>query len=171
MSLSYVASFVAKTESQSNPIPRSFVVRSLSQFVGDLPEDRLLCPVRAMKFYLEATRGLTPRSNNLFVSPKRRSRPISKNAVAFFLKETISGAGALSPLEGQGLRAHSIRGISTTVAFYKNWSVRSILRAAAWKSNSVFSSFYLKDITYVWENLRSLGPFVSAGQVINTPRD
>ena len=45
ISLSYVAEFVAKTESEQNPLPRFFLVRSLEDFVGDLPEHRLLCPV------------------------------------------------------------------------------------------------------------------------------
>ena len=45
LSLSYLPEFVAKTESERNPLPRSFLVRSLEDFVGDLPEDRLLCPV------------------------------------------------------------------------------------------------------------------------------
>ena len=52
LSLCYLPEFVAKTESEHNPIPRSFLVRSLAQFVGDLPEDYLLCPVRAVRIYL-----------------------------------------------------------------------------------------------------------------------
>ena len=50
ISLSYLPEFVAKMESEQNPLPRFFVVRSLEDFVGDLPEDRLLCPVRALVF-------------------------------------------------------------------------------------------------------------------------
>ena len=42
LSLSYLPEFIAKIESEHNPLPRSFLVRSLSQFVGDLPEERLL---------------------------------------------------------------------------------------------------------------------------------
>ena len=48
ISLSYLPEFVAKTESEHNPLPRLFFVRSLEDFVGDLPEDRLLSPVRAI---------------------------------------------------------------------------------------------------------------------------
>ena len=49
--LSYLQSFIAKTESISNPIPRPFPLKSLKDFAGDLPEDLLLCPVRALKLY------------------------------------------------------------------------------------------------------------------------
>ena len=122
-----------------------------------------------MKFYLEATKTLSPRPDRLFVSPKCRQRAITKNAISYFLRETITDAGALSPNEGLGLRAHSIRGVSTTLSFQHNWSVREVLKAASWRSNNVFASYYLKDITYVWEGLRSLGPIVAAGQVVNAP--
>ena len=83
-----------------------------------------------MKFYLEATKSLSPRSDSLFVSPKCRQRAITKNAISFFLRETITGAGALRPDEGPGLRAHSIRGVSTSLTFQRNWAVRDVLRAA-----------------------------------------
>ena len=47
--LSYLPEFVAKTESESNPLPRSFIVRSLQDFASGLPDELLLCPVRALR--------------------------------------------------------------------------------------------------------------------------
>ena len=44
LTLHYDPFFLAKTESASNPLPRSVIVQSLEDFVGDLPE-RVLCPV------------------------------------------------------------------------------------------------------------------------------
>ena len=52
LSVSYTLGFVAKTESVSNPLPRSFLVKSLKDFVGDMEEELLLCPVRALSVYL-----------------------------------------------------------------------------------------------------------------------
>ena len=166
-SLSYSLGFVAKTESLSNPLPRSFLMKSLKEFVGDMPEELLLCPVRALDIYLDRTKELSPRPHSLFVSPRNRSRPISKNAISFFLRETISGAGALRPDGGRDLRAHSIRGVSTSVTFARNWSVRQVLEAATWRSNTVFASYYLRDVSFSLDEWRSLGPIVSAGQVLN----
>ena len=37
--LSYVPEFVAKTDSFSNPLPRSFLVKSLADFVAGLEDD------------------------------------------------------------------------------------------------------------------------------------
>ena len=42
--------------------------------------------------------------------------------------------------------AHSIRGIATSSAFFRNWSLASVLEASSWRSNTVFTSFYLTDV-------------------------
>ena len=53
--LSYLSEFRAKSESASNPLPRSFRVRSLRDFVGSLPSEMSLCPVCALQIYLRRT--------------------------------------------------------------------------------------------------------------------
>ena len=84
-----------------------------------------------------------------------------------FLREVISDAGAVRGDEGPPLRAHSIRGLSTSAVFLQNWSVSKVLEAATWRSNSVFAYYYFRDIQYVFEGLWSLGPFVAEGTVVN----
>ena len=78
--LSYLPEFRAKSESASNPLPCSFAVQSLQDFVGSLPDEMLLCPVRAVCSYLSWTSSLSPRLCALFVSPRALTRPVSKNA-------------------------------------------------------------------------------------------
>ena len=163
--LSYVPDFVAKSESLSRSIPRSFLVRSLSDFAAGLEDDLLLCPVRALRIYLDRLSTLSPLRRHLFVSPSRPSRPLSKNAISFFLRDVISHAGASRPEVGR-LRAHDIRGVSTSVAFHRNWSVSSVLESATWASSSVFTSFYLRDLQHEFDGILSLGPFVAAGSTI-----
>ena len=101
------------------------------------------------------------------MSPRSPSRPISKNAVSYFLREVISEAGALRQDVAVPLRVHSVRGVATSVSFLRNWSISKVLEAATWRSNSVLASFYFRDISYVFQGLRSLGPFVAAGSVVN----
>ena len=125
--LSCVPEFVAKTESLSNHLPRSFLVASLSDFAAGLDDELLLCPVRALRICLDRTSSSLPR--RLFVSPRRPSHELSKNAISFFLQEVIHGAGAGRPEVGS-VRAHSIRGVSSSVAFHQNWSVASVLESA-----------------------------------------
>ena len=159
--LSYVPQFVAKSESLTHSIPRAFLVKSLSNFVAGLYEDLLLCPVRALRIYLDRTRPLAPVRHRLLVSPHRPSRTLSKNAVSLFLREVITAAGAARP-EVSSMRAHEIRGVSTSLAFHRNWSVSKVLESATWSSSTVFSSFYLRDIQHEYDGIRSLGPFVAA---------
>ena len=148
-------------------MPRSFKVCSLRGFAGDLEEGSLLCHVRSPHAYLERTKSAGSRASSLFVSPRSPSRQISKNALSFFLREVISGAGAVREVEGSSLRAHSIRGVSTSTLFMQNWLVSKVPEAASWRSNSVFASFYLRNVQYIFEGMRSLGPFVAAGAVVN----
>ena len=162
--LSYVPDFVAKSESLSRTIPRSFLVRSLSDFAAGLDDDLLLCPVRALRIYLDRLSTLSPLRRRLFVSPSRPSRPLSKNAISF-LRDVISSAGASRPEVGR-LRAHDIRSVSTSVAFHRNWSVSTVLESATWASSSVFTSFYLHDLQHEFDGILSLGPFVAAGSRI-----
>ena len=105
--LSYVPEFVAKTETASRPLPRSFEVQSLEDFAAGVPEDLLLCPVRALSAYLARTSNIANRPRRLFVSPKCPSRAMSKNGISYMLRELIVQSGASSQ-SGQAPRAHSI---------------------------------------------------------------
>ena len=58
---------MAKTKFEKNPPPRSFLVKSLLKFVGDLPEERLRFPVRAARTYLDTTAPLAPHPRSLFL--------------------------------------------------------------------------------------------------------
>ena len=98
--LSYVPQFVAKSESLTRSIPCSFLVKSLSDFAAGLDDDFLLCPVRALRIYLDRLSSLSPLRHRLFVYPRRPTCPLSKNAVSFFLRDVISSAGASRPEVG-----------------------------------------------------------------------
>ena len=145
--LSYVPEFVAKTETATRPIPRSFEVQSLGDFAAGLPEELLLCPVQSLSAYMTRTSQVVNRPRRLFVSPRCPSRAMSKNGISSMLREVIVQSGASSQ-SGQAPRAHSIRGVATSSAFFRNWSLRSVLGAASWRSNTVFTSFYLQDLQF-----------------------
>ena len=160
--VAYVPEFLAKTESALRPLPHSFDIPSLSDFAAGLPEEMLLCPVRSLSEYVARTSSFADRPRRLFVSPHNPTRAMSKNGILFLLREVIVHSGA-SPNDVAAPKAHSIRGIATSSAFFRNWSLASVLEAASWRSNTVFTSFYLKDVQYILDNVHSLGPFVAAG--------
>ena len=134
--VAYVPEFLAKTESALRSLPRSFDIPSLFDFAAGLPDEMLLCPVRSLSEYIARTSSVPNRPRRLFVSPRNPSRAMSKNGISFFLREVIVHSGA-SPNDVTAPRAHSIRGIATSSAFFRNWSLASVLEAASWRSNTV----------------------------------
>ena len=167
LSISYLPEIVVKMELERNPLPHSFLVQSFLEFVGNLSEGRLLCPVRLVRFYLDLAKDLSPRPRALFVSPHRPLRPISKNEFSFFIRTVIMDAGASS----EGLsppRAHSVRDVATLAAFLNNWSIYKVLAVATWRSNPVFTAFYYRDLSFSLGRCHSLGPFVTVGSVLAT---
>ena len=162
--LHYGPFFLAKTESLSNPLPRSVIVQSLADFVGDLPE-RVLCPVRAIRYLRRAARSVEFTPSRLFVSPSDPKRTMSKNAMSFFLRQLITESGAVSSLVPP--RAHDIRGIATSLNYYSNLSISAIKEAATWKSNRVFAMRYLKDMSTTRSRLKGMGPLITAGSAVH----
>ena len=59
------------------------------------------------------------RPRRLFVAPHCPSRAMSKNAISYFLREVIVQSGASSVVLADP-KAHSIRGIATSSAFFRN---------------------------------------------------
>ena len=112
---------------------------------------------------------MLPSPRSLVRSPRNPSSQILKNAVSFFLRQVISKAYSSSPDPGPSARsgAHSIQGMATSVAFLKHFSLASILEAATLKSHSVFSSFFLRDVSFSFPQGFGLGPFVAAQAVVS----
>ena len=117
---------------------------------------------------MQVTDGIVSPPADLFVSPRCRTRPLSENALSFFLREVVAGASgsAVSPAP----RAHSIRGVGTSCTFHRIYSVQAVLEAAPWRGNVIFASFYLNVYAFVSGDSSSLGAFVSAGQISGSSR-
>ena len=124
-------------------------------------------PCACAPSYLRRTSSLSPRPRLLFVSPRAPSRPLSKNALSFFLRSVISLSFPPAPAPpSSSSRAHSIRAVSTSVAFSRNVPLASILAAATWSSSTVFNSFYLRDVQFSSSSGFSMGPVVAADAVV-----
>ena len=185
--LSYLSEFRAKTETSVRPLPRSFPVRSLRDIVGSLPDELLLCPVRAVWLYLSRTASLPSHPRSLFVSRRSPSRSFSKNALSFFIHEAIaeaySSAGHSVPSAHSSSsssvsssssshphcsrHAHGVRRVEASWDFHRNATLASILESATWSSPSVFSSFYLSDVQFSSSSGYGLGPLVAASFVVS----
>ena len=167
--LSLTLEFRAKNDFKCRRLDRHFLVKELESLVGP-EEEALLCPVRALRTYLERTKDLVgERMDRLFVSPRNPRRPASKNALTCLIKRAIREAHeSLRPdlMPILKVKTHELRAVSTSVSFEHNLSLRAVMEAAQWRCNSVFAAHYLKDISYVYGECRTLGPLVVAGTVI-----
>ena len=90
----------------------------------------------------------------------------SSSLLTSYLRDLMVASGAVGVAEGPAPRAHEVRSVATSVAFMRNWSVARVLEAATWRSQSVFSSFYLRDVASTLGDLHSVGSIIAAGQVV-----
>ena len=164
VSFSFVPDFVAKTQDQSSFDPRfeSFVVPALPK-VSSSPNGRLLCPVRAVKRYLDRTAQHRPRCERLFIATGR-NKEVSKNTVSFWLCKVISLAYQLSgkPLPSPSPLARETCDIAPSLLFKKNYAVSQVLRAGMWRRNTTFTRHYLRDLSHKSLDTFHLGPVVVA---------
>ena len=150
---------------------RTFSIGSVTSMLGDNDvEDASLCPVRALKQYIRVTRTLRGTRKRLFIScnPEYKA-DISKNTLALWLRSVIIKAyqDAGKPLP-KATNPHEIRALSATMALHCNISMSNILQGCFWQSDSIFTNFYLRDVSV--EDVRGFhqfGPLVVAQSVVN----
>lgn len=110
---------------------------------------RALCPVRALRLYVERTSAWR-KGDQLFVSwaSSHRGMPISTQRLSHWVVEAITLAyaskGKQSPV---ALRAHSTRGMAASWALFRGIALHEILAAASWASPDTFVRFYRLDVT------------------------
>ena len=131
VSFSFVPGFVTKTQYPSSLAPRfeGFSVLALPNTRNNR-NGRLLCPVRAVRRYLDRTTTHCPRCERLFVTAGRSKKEISKTNVSW-LRKTISSSCQLSGTEQPvpAPRARETRGIALSLLFKKNFAVDQVLKA------------------------------------------
>ena len=133
-------------------------------------EDRTLCPVRALRYYLGRTKDLRGSRSLLFISFKKgHTLGIRPATLSSWLKQTILLCYKQADQQALDLvqvKAHDIRAFAASKAFYGGVSVDQIMQACHWKAHNTFTNFYLKDLTWSDNNMY-LGPVVAAQQVLD----
>uniref|UniRef100_A0A1A8PZ04 ribonuclease H n=1 Tax=Nothobranchius rachovii TaxID=451742 RepID=A0A1A8PZ04_9TELE len=108
-----------------------------------------LCPIRALKEYVNRTENLR-RGDQLFVSwgGPRKGKPVTKQRLSHWIVEAISMAYSCQGIQAPvGLRAHSTRGLSASWALFRGLSIQEICAAASWASPLAFARFYKLDVS------------------------
>ena len=165
--LGLLMDFVAKNQ-KFGQAERTFTIRSLNEILGpDDVEDRSLCPVRALRCYLERTEPIRKGRARLFISCNpNRTAEITRNALASWLRSTIQLAYRQAGLSAQGSKPHEIRALAASFALYSNISIDKIVKGCYWATNSVFASHYLRRLsTTDVQGVFRFGPLVAAQSV------
>lgn len=136
------AKFVAKNQTMNSSPGETFIpsLKSLSS----VSQDKLWCPVRALKWYLHRTKDLRT-SDNLFVSINSPHGSVSPDTISRWIVQAIK-AGGVSSILSQKVRAHDTRGIASSWALFQGVPLDDILKAAYWHNPNTFTSCYLSDV-------------------------
>ena len=172
--LGVIPSFLAKTQLAGTP-SLSFLVPALAPSLGPgLQEDAKLCPLRALKVYLERTKDMRTGKRLLFVSflpnfpsdirPATISAWIKKCVLFCYEKSRTVKAPSFK------VKAHDVRALASSLAFTNHVSLSDIMEACTWASHNTFtslSSFYLGDLAWTSGDCLQLGPVVVAQHVVH----
>ena len=107
---------------------------------SSIADDKLYCPVRALKWYVERSKPVRT-SDKLFILLRRPFTPASRSTLSRWIVNLIK----LFTQEGETVRAHDLRGHATSKAWFGLIQLEDIMKAAAWRTPSSFVSHYLTD--------------------------
>ena len=133
-----------------------------------LKSERSLCPVRALRYYLDRTSDLRQNKELVFVSKEGFDKDISAATISSWINQTVILCYELSDQEAHTLhqvKAHDVRAFAASKAFQSGVSLEQLLSACHWKSHNTFTQFYLKDVAWADSVLYHLGPVVAAQQI------
>ena len=167
--------FLAKNQSAraTSAAFRPIEIVSLSHSVGrDSPRSKLLCPIRALRIYLNRMDEKRGGRLKLFIAFKPGyTREIVPATISSWLKQVIRLAYTqLNPqkLAQLNIKAHQVRATATSWAVMGGASLDQIVEAAHWSSHNVFTRFYLQSAAWRSEDHFSLRPVVAAGTVVSS---
>ena len=98
------------------------------------------------------------------------NKDISPATLSNWIVETIQFCYQLKGAQlASSVKAHSVRVLATSLAFFRQASLDQVIRAGTWCSSNTFIYFYLKDLSLVSGDISRLGPLVAAGVLLETP--
>ena len=134
--------FLAKNQSLKSGSVEIFLpaISTLSS----VEEDKVWCPVRALKWYVDRTKSIRA-SSSLFVATIAPHKGVATSTLSRWLVECIEMAGTEAILSVR-VRAHDTRSVSSSWALFNGASLKEIQQAAFWSNSNSFTSCYLKDV-------------------------
>ena len=161
LSLRTQVGFLAKNQLPLRA-PDSIKIPKLANFCGNDNFNRMLCPIRAIKIYLNKSNSVRKNRLTLFI-PVKCDQDIHKSSISRWVKFAIKSAySSISSTPNKLLkpRAHELRALSSSWAYMN--SPEEIFQAAVWSNSSLFTVHYLRDFGTQTDNFTALGPVIAA---------
>lgn len=125
-----------KTSRPGSTLPRLSIPK--------LVEEPRLCVASHLLAYVNATKMLRQGEDQLFISHQAPHKPVGKQTIAHWIKDTLSQSG----INTSTYTAHSVRHASTSAAKKRGLSVNAIRKTAGWSPSSlIFAKHYDRPIT------------------------
>ena len=132
-------------------LSREIELQAFLPFSSDFPADKLatLCPVRAIKLYLDRTKPFR-KDNNLFCSYAlgHQGFKVTSQSISRWVRDAICFAYQQQGIQipRSEIKAHSTRAVAASLASIQGVSPRDLCKAAMWSDTSVFAKFYRLDM-------------------------
>ncbi|XP_071109122.1 uncharacterized protein [Haliotis cracherodii] len=135
--------FIAKNQLPGQP-DRQFHVPALSSVLGaEDTEDLSLCPVRALRLYLQKSKPRRQGFKRLFIPLLRNTHTeVSRTTISFWMRAVILRAYRAVGLDPPSA-SNPHEALASTLALHGNCS---IMEGCLWISDTVFTNRYLRDL-------------------------
>ena len=145
-SIRMVPKFIPKNQ-RPEIIPEPIKFPGMAHLFPNEPE-RLLCSVRVLGLYIvrSADRAQDDSQEKLFVHFNPATQMFTthfRRWVAETIRLTYENS---SESDLPKIKAHDVRGISASIAFYRNTPLKELCGLIGWKSSKVYVRHYLRDI-------------------------
>ena len=133
--------------------PFPIIIPYLARICKREHSDRLLCPIRALKFYLKMTSYYRQNRTRLFL-PIKGKQDMSKSSVSRWISYTIKLAYrklTRRDISFLKIKGHEVRALSSSWAIYDKILLNEILKAAVWNQSSTFAKFCLRICLSKWK--------------------
>ena len=105
-------------------------------------DDKTLCVVTLIDFYVKKTKDLRPEHSTFFISYVPPHKSVTSKTIARWVTDILDNAG----INIKTYKAHSVRSASSSSAHAKGLSLKEIGKAAGWTNFKTFGKFYKKPI-------------------------
>ena len=109
-------------------------------------EADIICPVTTLRAYLDLTEKLRlaaeDGSKPLFIAVRKPHKPITSATISRWMRSLMAESG----IDVDQFKPHSVRAAATSAASNLGVSIKDILKAANWASESTFLRFYHKPV-------------------------